>query len=120
MARISLISKIGMEACIITAVDSLLSFARAHEPEITATIRRFVECESPSDDPGAVNRFVDLVSDTVAGFAKVRTYPGGRFGRILTAEMQLPGRRKSGQVLALGHCDTVWPMGTLRTMPFRA
>ena len=38
----------------------------------------------------------------------------------MVAEMQLPGRRKSGQVLALGHSDTVWPMGTLRTMPFRA
>ncbi len=83
---------------------------------------RFVECESPSDDPAAVNRFVDLVADTVAGYAKVRTYPGGprgRYGRILTAEMDLPGKRKSGQVLALGHSDTVWPMGTLRGMPFR-
>src|ERR1035438_530054 len=119
MARISLISKIDMEACIITAVDSLLSFAHAHQAEITAMIRNFAECESPSDDPAAVNRFVDLVSDTVAPYAKVRTYPGGRYGRILTAEMQLPGRRKSGQVLALGHSDTVWPMGTLRGMPFR-
>jgi glutamate carboxypeptidase len=32
----------------------------------------------------------------------------------------LPGRKKSGQVLALGHSDTVWPLGTLRSMPFRA
>ena len=33
--------------------------------------------------------------------------------------MKLPGRKKSGQILALGHSDTVWPLGTLRTMPFR-
>ncbi len=33
--------------------------------------------------------------------------------------MELPGRKKSGQVMALGHADTVWPVGTLRTMPFR-
>jgi glutamate carboxypeptidase len=33
--------------------------------------------------------------------------------------MKLPGRKKTGQVLALGHSDTVWPMGTLRNMPFR-
>src|SRR3954451_19381122 len=103
----------------IAAVDSILSFARTHEAEMAATIRRFVECESPSDDASAVNRFVELVSDTVAPFAKVKTLPGGRFGRLMLAEMQLPGRRKSGQVLTLGHSDTVWPIGTLRSMPFR-
>jgi glutamate carboxypeptidase len=109
----------GMEAAIISAVDSILTFIRARESEIVALIRRFVECESPSDDPAAVNRFVDLVSDTVAPFAKVKTLPGGKFGKLLVCEMDLPGRRKSGQVLALGHSDTVWPLGTLRTMPFR-
>jgi glutamate carboxypeptidase len=82
-------------------------------------IRRFVECESPSDDAAAVNRFVELISDTITPFAKLRTHAGGSYGRILTAEMQLPGRRKRGQVLALGHSDTVWPKGTLRSMPFR-
>ncbi len=86
---------------------------------MVATIRRFVECESPSDDAAAVTRFADLVADEVAPYAKVKTYPGGKFGRLMVAEMQLPGRRKSGQVLALGHSDTVWPIGTLKTMPFR-
>ena len=80
-------------------------------------IRSFAECESPSDDSGAVNRFVDLVADIAAKYAKIKRLPGGRFGRILTCEMSLPGRRKDGQILALGHSDTVWPMGTLRTPP---
>jgi len=100
-------------------VDPLLEFAQAHEAEMVDAIRRFAECESPSDDAAAVDRFVELVAAEIAPYAKVKTRPGGRFGRILTAEMQLPGRRKSGQVLALGHSDTVWPVGTLRTMPFR-
>jgi len=100
-------------------VDSILSFVQARESEIVALIRQFVECESPSNDPAAVNRFVDLVSDTVAPFARVKTLPGGKFGKLLVCEMDLPGRAKSGQVLALGHSDTVWPLGTLRTMPFR-
>jgi len=103
----------------IAAVDPLLSFALSHLPSMTALIRRFVECESPSDDRAAVNRFADLVADTVAGVAKVKTVRGGRFGKILLCEMTLPGRKKSGQILALGHSDTVWPMGTLRGMPFR-
>jgi glutamate carboxypeptidase len=108
-----------MEAAIITAVDSFLSHARARQPEMVDLIRQFVECESPSDDPAAVNRFVELVSDTVTAFAKVKTFPGGKFGKHLVCEVELPGGKKSGQVMALGHLDTVWPVGTLRTMPFR-
>jgi len=82
-------------------------------------IGRFVICESPSDDRAAVDRFVDLVCDTLAPVARVKTVSGGRFGRHLVAEMKLPGRKKSGQILALGHSDTVWPVGTLRSMPLR-
>ena len=86
---------------------------------MVAVIREFVECESPSDDPAAVNRFVELVSDTVTPFSKVKTFPGGKFGRHLACEVELPGGKKSGQVMVLGHSDTVWPAGTLETMPFR-
>jgi glutamate carboxypeptidase len=109
----------AMEVAIITAVDSILSHIQVRQPEIVALIRQFVECESPSDSPEAVSRFVELVSDTIAGFAKVKLHPGGKFGKQLVAEVSLPGKKKSGQVLALGHGDTVWPVGTLRTMPFR-
>jgi len=100
-------------------VSPLLSYAHAHEAEIIALIRQFAECESPSDDPAAVNRFVQLVADTVASFARVKTYPGGPFGKHLVCEMALPGRNQAGRILALGHSDTVWPMGALRHMPFR-
>src|SRR5207247_8585670 len=72
-----------------------------------------------SDDPAAVNRLVELVADTVRGVARVKTVAGGEFGKHLVCEMDLPGRKKSGQILALGHSDTVWPMGTLRSLPFR-
>jgi glutamate carboxypeptidase len=99
-------------------VDPLLSFAVAQQAKMTSLIRRLVECESPSDDPAAVTRFVELVSDTIAPYAKVKTHSGGSFGRTLVAEMKTPGK-KTGQVLALGHSDTVWPLGTLKTMPFR-
>lgn len=108
-----------MEAAIIAAVDSLLAFVQGLQSEIVTLIRQLVECESPSDDPAAVNRFVELVSDTVAPSARVKTFPGGRFGKHLTAEVALPGRKKTGQTLVLGHSDTVWPLGTLRSMPFR-
>jgi glutamate carboxypeptidase len=100
-------------------VDSILTNIRERRPEIIDLIRQFVECESPSDDPSAVNRFVELVADTAAPFGKVKLLPARQFGRHLICEMSLPGKKKSGQVLALGHSDTVWPVGALRTMPFR-
>ncbi|HLJ45852.1 MAG TPA: M20 family metallopeptidase [Bryobacteraceae bacterium] len=100
-------------------MQSFLSYAQAHQRDIIKLIRDFVECESPSFDAAAVNRFVDLVASKVAGEARVRTLPGGRFGKILRCEFALPGRKRDGQLLALGHSDTVWSMGTLAGMPFR-
>lgn len=89
-----------------------------------ACIQALVECESPSDHPPSVNRFVELFSGMVKDIARVRTYAGGAYGNHLRCEFKLPGSsepalRRHGQILALGHSDTVWPLGTLKTMPFR-
>ena len=100
-------------------MQSYLAFARAHESDIIALIREMVECESPSFDAPAIDRFVELVGDRLHGLANVWTLPGGRFGRVLRCEFNLPGTEKDGQLLALGHSDTVWSAGTLAGMPFR-
>ena len=78
-------------------------------------IRQLVECESPSDDPSSIDRFTKLFGRMLGDIAKVRTYPG----KHMRCEFLLPGSRREGQILALGHSDTVWPLGTLKTMPFR-
>ena len=98
-----------------------LRFARAKQSAIIRLIREFVECESPSDHPASVNRFVDLLAGKLEGWGQVRTFPGGPFGRHLRCEFQLPGgsKRRDGNILALAHSDTVWPLGTLAQMPFR-
>jgi glutamate carboxypeptidase len=101
-------------------VDRILAHVQAQQAEIIALIRRMVECESPSDDARAVDRFVDLLAVEAAPFALVETFPGGKFGRHLLCEFALPGpAKKKGEILALGHSDTVWPAGTLARMPFR-
>src|ERR1035438_1361239 len=97
MSRISLISKTGMEVAIITAVDAILFEARSRQKQIVALIREMVECESPSDDPAAVNRFVDLLGDVAPSFARVKTVPGGRFGRHLVCEFDLFGEKTKRQ-----------------------
>lgn len=101
-------------------MDPILAHVQTQQTGIIPLIRRLVECESPSDDPRAVDRFVDLLAAEAAPFAAVQTFPGGKFGRHLLCEFALPGpARKKGEILALGHSDTVWPMGTLAGMPFR-
>jgi glutamate carboxypeptidase len=100
-------------------MDSVLEYAQTKVPEIVQSVRRMVECESPSDDAAAVNRFVDMFMADVADIAKVKTFKGGRFGKHMRCEFQLPGRKKSGQILGLGHSDTVYPLGILSSMPWR-
>ena len=98
----------------------LLAFARSKQPEIIALIRELVECESPSDHPPSVNRFVDLLASKLESTRQVRAFGGGRFGRNLLADFVLPGvQNRDGQILVLAHSDTVWPLGTLVQMPFR-
>jgi glutamate carboxypeptidase len=93
----------------------LLAWAKRNQPAIFKLIREFVECESPSDSPKDVRRFVDLLVQSISDIATCRITPEG----CLIAKFRLPGRNKTGQVLALGHADTVWPLGTLKTMQFR-
>jgi glutamate carboxypeptidase len=101
-----------------TTVKQILTWARGQLPAYTSMLRQMVECESPSDDPAAVNRFVELLSDLVTPHAKLKSIPGGAFGKHLLCEFPA-AKRGSRQVLVLSHSDTVWPLGTLKTMPFR-
>jgi len=107
-------------------MDPFLTWAAKHQPELIRFIRELVECESPTDSPDDVTRCAELLADSLADIADGRTFatPGTKVcaGRTYTCHFRLPGHprnRKPGKILALGHSDTVWPLGTLRTMPFR-
>jgi glutamate carboxypeptidase len=99
----------------------MLSAARLKQNWTISFLRRLVEHESPSHDAAAVREFAGFFTSAIADIARVRTIRStGGFGPHLICEFKLPGpRRKQGQVLALGHSDTVYPKGTLQTMPFR-
>lgn len=102
------------------AIKSMLAAARVTQREQMAMLKELVECESPSESAADIVRFNDLFAEQVAGLAKVKSIPAGRYGRHLQVEFQLPGaKRKTGQILALGHSDTVWSLGTLKSMPWR-
>jgi glutamate carboxypeptidase len=101
-------------------MDPVLTYTRSKQEEIISFLREMVECESPSDDPAAVSRFADLFESRISDIAKVKRIKAKNFGPHLQCEFKLPGRAKDGQILGLGHSDTVYPMGTLAGMPFRS
>ncbi len=100
-------------------MQRLLSYAKTNKDKIVTAIGQMVECESPSDSPAHVNRFVDLLTEQTKDVAKPRLYISSSYGRHLRLEFQLPGGSKAGRILGIGHSDTVWPLGTIKSMPFR-
>ena len=97
--------------------SSLLDFCRQHQPAMLETLRRMVEIESPSDDKAAVDQLGQFLVAEFEGLgAKTMLHPQSTYGSHLQAEFS-GGAGKP--VLMLGHFDTVWPMDTLKTMPFR-
>ena len=95
-------------------MDPILEWARGKQFEAIRLIKTFVECESPSDSPKQLAMFNELLADSLGSESQCK-----KAGTNLICEFALPGSAKRTQILALGHSDTVWPMGTLKTMPFR-
>ncbi len=90
-----------------------------------ARLRALVAIESPSHDKAAVDQAGTQVAAWAAAVGRVKTHrfkSGGnsleiRFGPRASAREARSGAAKP--VLLLGHLDTVWPVGTVRTMPFK-
>jgi len=100
-------------------MDPFLRYATEKQAEIIDLIAGMVACESPSHSPDHVNRFVDLLIEKTSDITTFeRIHPEGH-GDHLRLEFRLPGDAKRGQILGVGHSDTVWPAGTLANMPFR-
>lgn len=99
-------------------MESILRHCQASEPKLIAFLRELVECESPSDDEAALGRFIDLFTARIGDIATFR-----RHGLHLLCEFRLPigkKRRQAGHTLAVGHSDTVHPLGTLASMPWKS
>lgn len=97
---------------------SRLRFFTERKDSITETIRQLVEIESPSDNKPAVDQLGALLAgrfEKIGGHAKF--HRAQNFGDHL--QVDFAGARSVKPVLLLGHIDTVYPLGTLSTMPCR-
>ena len=96
---------------------ALLQFCQEHRADMLEVLKRMVEFESPSDNKAAVDHLGEYLAQEFESLGgKVTFFPQETCGAHL--KIDFPG--DSGKpVLLLGHFDTVWPLGTLKTMPFR-
>jgi glutamate carboxypeptidase len=86
--------------------------------EMVEVIRQMVEIESPSDKKEAVDRLgIFLAAKFEALGGRVQLHKTADFGDHL--QVDFPGKRNGKPVLLLGHTDTVYPAGSLATMPCR-
>lgn len=95
----------------------LLAGARKKEPLLFKRLQQLVRTESPSESKAAVDKCISLVegwAQKLKGRTKRRKQR--LYGDLLEVHF---GPKKGSPVLLLGHLDTVWPIGTLKTMPFR-
>jgi glutamate carboxypeptidase len=101
------------------AVDSeFLKRFQSREAQIIESIRQMVEIESPSDNKAAVDRLGQLLARKFEGLGgHSKFHRSTTFGDHLQVDFAGAGNKKP--VLLLGHIDTVYPLGTLKTMPFR-
>ena len=97
-----------------------LRFLKPRLPEMLATLRRFVTAESPSLEKGAADRCCGVIAQEWSKHAvRVDRIAQKHRGDLLRITDAGAKSRPSGQLLVLGHYDTVYSTGTLARMPFR-
>lgn len=81
-------------------------------------LQRMVEIESPSDNKAAVDNLGEFLADEFQREGgKVTIHNASEYGNHL--QIEFPANPGAKPIMLLGHFDTVWPLGTLATMPFR-
>lgn len=99
------------------ANNAILAFLREREGEMVDVLEKLVKAESPTGEPSSQQAARLLLSDELRALGfRVRWLSGEVVGDHLYAR---PERRRAGAAvqLVVGHLDTVWPVGTLDTMP---
>jgi glutamate carboxypeptidase len=103
--------------------DRLRFFTDRLPQLVTQTIREFVEIESPSDHKPSADRMGAILAERfrrprrTPASAPRADYRRSRASRLSRTSLL---KKKSKPVLLLGHFDTVYPLGTLATMPCHA
>ena len=97
-------------------MSDLLRYCEAEQPWVRELLEALVRLESPSDDKTAADRCGDEIARRLTALgAAVQRFPNAARGAHVRAEF---AGASDVQLLLLGHFDTVWPAGTIASMPF--
>ena len=99
-------------------LKSLLKYCDSTRHELLACLQAAVEIESPTSSKPDVDHMARFCAERCRELGgKVRLLHHAKAGSGVVAEFW-SARRPRKPVLLLGHIDTVWDVGTLKTMPF--
>ena len=112
---------------------AILNAVREQRDEFLGFLEKLVVHESPSLVPESQEPIFELIGEALDGIGyETRRIPGNESGGQLLAApsgsdfggvdlvASTPDSGSLGPVqLLIGHCDTVWPIGTLKKMPVR-
>jgi glutamate carboxypeptidase len=97
--------------------QDIVRYLRSQLPAMLDLVQQLVRAESPSTVPQAQQAVLGPLTDFLGGlYYATRFIPGRQSGGHLYARPRSRDQRQPFQLL-LGHCDTVWPLGTLTEMP---
>jgi len=97
---------------------SLLAAAEREQPRATTFLQELANVETPSDEPATQRAALDKIAGAAQAVGMTcRRFKGRHSGGTLIARWPAPPGTPIQ--LLIGHCDTVWPVGTLETMPVR-
>src|SRR5438270_30060 len=100
------------------SVLEYLRFCEQRQPDMLAMLQCFVERESPSYNKDAMDRLGEVLAQEFERMGgTVKMHPQTEHGDHVQADFS--GDKNGKPILLLGHFDTVWPRGTLASMPFR-
>lgn len=95
----------------------LQSYLHEQQEPMVDLLSQLALIESPSLDPAAQQPVFDLLAERLAALDfQVQRVSGRSTGGVLYARPRGRPRGAPAQLL-IGHCDTVWPHGTLAAMP---
>ncbi len=99
-----------------THTQRILDYLSQQRHDMVALLADLVAAESPSDAPETQAGPIGILYEQFDRLGyHVRHTPGDRTGGYLIARHPAAGERPTQ--LLLGHCDTVWAVGTLAEMP---
>src|SRR5690625_4702195 len=101
-------------------IDQAREYVEKHHDDIVQWMKEIIEIESPTDNREAVNDVGEWVKEKIDHLGgEVEVVPSNHPDRGDHIVARWEGSSDKKPILLIAHLDTVWPIGTLESMPFK-